>query len=175
MCIRDRAIVLDPETWTIVYRGPISDRIGYESQKPEATKNYLRDALDCQLAGELPIKQYRKGKGCLIKFKHKNKASFASISYEQEVAPILIDKCAKCHVEGGIAPWAMKDYETVFGWSHMMREVLRVKRMPPWQADPEYGHFNNDLSLTNKELQTLVHWIDAVSYTHLTLPTICSV
>ena len=155
------AIVLDPETWTVMYRGPISDRIGYESQKPEATNNYLRDALDAQIAGLAVEKPYRKGKGCIIKFQHKNRAKFASLSYEKDVAPILIAKCAKCHVEGGIAPWAMTDYETVNGWSHMMREVLRVKRMPPWQADPKHGHFSNDLSLTNKELQTLVHWIDA--------------
>lgn len=65
------AIVLNPETWTIIYRGPISDRIGYESQRPEATKNYLRDALDAHLAGALPTKQYRRGKGCLISFPKK--------------------------------------------------------------------------------------------------------
>ena len=155
------AIVLDPTTWTIVYRGPISDRIGYESQKPKASNTYLVDALEAQLKGEYPAVRYKKGKGCIIKLLHKDQAKFASISYEKDVAPILVDKCMKCHVEGGIAPWAMKDYETIFGWSHMMREVLRVKRMPPWQADPEVGHFANDLSLTNKELQTLVHWIDA--------------
>lgn len=154
-------IVLDPATWEIIYRGPISDRIGYESQKPKAKHTYLIDALDAQLKGEVPSVQYQKGKGCLIKLKHKDRAKFANISYEHDVAPILLDKCVQCHVEGGIAPWAMTDYEQINGWSHMIREVLRVKRMPPWQADPEVGHFANDLSLTNKELQTLVHWIDA--------------
>jgi peroxiredoxin len=155
------AIVLDPSTWNIMYRGPINDRIGYESQKNESDNHYLADAIEAQLNGEMLAENYIKGKGCLIKRLHENTDEFASISYEKDVAPILLDKCMKCHVEGGIAPWQMKNYETVFGWSSMMREVLRTKRMPPWHADPHYGTFDQDLSLSNKELQTLVHWIDA--------------
>ncbi len=154
-------LVLDPETWTIAYRGPINDRLGYESQRNEAKNNYLDDALAALLNGEILEKNIIKSKGCLIKFANKDKAKFAEISYEKDVAPILVKKCMRCHVEGGIAPWAMKDYKTVYGWSNMMREVLRVKRMPPWHADPHYGEWSNDLSLSNKELQTLVHWIDA--------------
>ena len=66
-----------------------------------------------------------------------------------------------CHVEGGIAPWQMSNYNTVFGWSVMMKEVLKTRRMPPYHADPEYGKFDHDMSLSNEELQTIVHWIDA--------------
>ncbi|MEM1122473.1 MAG: redoxin domain-containing protein [Bacteroidota bacterium] len=157
----NEAIVIDPETWTVMYRGPINDRIGYESKRDDADKHYLADALDAQLKGEYPEVMMVKGKGCLIKRLHDDPAQFASISYEKEVAPILKEKCMKCHVDGGIAPWQMKNYETVFGWSPMMREVLRTKRMPPWHADPHYGLWSEDLSLTTKELQTLVHWIDA--------------
>jgi len=78
------AIVLDPETWTIMYRGPISDRIGYESQRPEASNNYLVDAINAQLKGEYPAERSVKFKGCIIKFRHKDAAQFANISYEKE-------------------------------------------------------------------------------------------
>ena len=155
------AIVLDPSTWTLAYRGPINDRVGYESQRDDSDNHYLADAIEAQLNGEILAENYIKGPGCLIKRLHEDPAEFASISYEKDVAPILVEKCMKCHVEGGIAPWQMKNYESVFGWSNMMREVLRTKRMPPWQGDPHYGLWSNDLSLTNKELQTLVHWVDA--------------
>ena len=155
------AIVLDPKSWTVQYRGPINDRVGYESQRDDAMNHYLADAIDAQLNGTPVAESQIKTMGCLIKRLHSDPAEFASISYEKDVAPILITKCKKCHVPGGIAPWQMTDYETVFGWSLMMREVLRTKRMPPWQADPQYGHFQQDLSLTNEELQTLVHWVDA--------------
>ena len=155
------AIVLNPYNWSIIYRGPINDRMGYESQKDEADQHFLADALNAHLAGEDITEPYVKSVGCLIKRLHEDESAFADISYEHDVAPILVDKCMKCHVEGGIAPWQMKNYSTVFGWSLMMREVLRTRRMPPYHADPEYGEFKHDLSLSKEELQTLVHWVDA--------------
>ena len=33
--------------------------------------------------------------------------------------------------------------------------------MPPWQADPHYGKFTNDLSLAKGEKETILAWIDA--------------
>ncbi len=32
--------------------------------------------------------------------------------------------------------------------------------MPPWSADPLYGHFLNDRTLSQDELNTLVNWVD---------------
>ncbi len=155
------AIVIDPFTWSIVYRGPINDRMGYESQRDNADNHYLSDALNSLLADEEIAEPTVRSVGCLIKRLHDDPAAYANISYEHDVAPILLDKCMTCHVEGGIAPWQMKDHATVFGWSMMMREVLRTRRMPPYHADPEYGELKHDLSLSTEELQTLVHWIDA--------------
>ena len=43
---------------------------------------------------------------------------------------LYIDKCAHCHREGGIGPFAMDSYAMVRGWSAMMREVLMTRRMP---------------------------------------------
>ena len=155
------AIVIDPFSWSIVYRGPINDRMGYESQRDDADEHFLADALDAVLSDVEVANPTVKSVGCLIKRVHDDPEEFASISYEHDVAPILLNKCMSCHVEGGIAPWQMKDHATVFGWSMMMREVLRTRRMPPYHADPAYGEFKHDMSLDKEELQTLVHWIDA--------------
>lgn len=43
----------------------------------------------------------------------------------------------------------------------MIREVLLTKRMPPTQVDPSIGHFDNARYISDAEMQTLVHWIDA--------------
>ncbi len=155
------AIVIDPYSWSVIYRGPINDRMGYESQKNDADNHYLADALNAHLNGEEITENYVKSVGCLIKRLHTDPSEYADISYEHDVAPILIEKCMSCHVEGGIAPWQMKSYEAVFGWSMMMREVLRTKRMPPFHADPEYGKLKHNIALSNEELTTLVHWIEA--------------
>lgn len=41
----------------------------------------------------------------------------------------------------------------------MIQEVLLDRRMPPWHADPHYGKFANDRSLTTVEAQALLQWI----------------
>lgn len=154
--------VIDPGTWTLVYRGPVDDRLAYGAQKPAAARHYLSDALAATLAGQAaPVKKVA-AVGCLVDFpERERRAEHARISYAEAVAPILRDRCSVCHRPGGVAPWAMTGYPAVRGFAPMIREVLRTKRMPPWYADPQHGHFVGDLSLTPEEVRTVVHWIEA--------------
>ncbi len=89
--------------------------------------------------------------------------SDVSISYVNDVAPILAENCATCHRDGGIAPFAMDSHAMVQGWSPMIREVLMTKRMPPGQIDPHVGKFSNDYVLSVEEQQTLISWVEAGS------------
>lgn len=154
--------VLDPKTWNVVYHGALDDRLTYENQKKEASEHYLRDAIDSMIAGEAIEVATTESLGCLINFPEQTaRAKHADISYSEEIAPILMDNCVNCHHPQGIGPWAMTDYNMVRGFSLMIREVLRTKRMPPWHADPAHGDWANDRSLTDDEIKTLVHWIEA--------------
>ena len=156
--------VVDPKSWTVAYHGAVDDRLTYENQKKEAENHYLRDALANMVAGEAVEVASTNGIGCLINFPEQQamaKAKHAEISYSEDIAPILMENCVSCHREGGLGPFAMTDYNIVRGFSLMIREVLRTKRMPPWHADPAYGHWSNDRSLTDEEVKTLVHWIEA--------------
>ncbi len=156
--------VLDPKTWAVTYYGALDDRLTYENQKQEASEHYLQDALDNMLAGEAVAVASTDALGCLINFPEKTqRAQHASISYTEEIAPMLEENCVACHRQGGIGPWAMTDYNMIRGFSPMIREVVRTERMPPWHADPAFGHFSNDRSLTPEQTQTLVHWIEAGS------------
>ena len=141
--------VLDPKTWSVTYHGAVDDRLDYETQKVEASKHYLKDAIDDMLAGKPVEVASTEPLGCLINFPAKQeRAQHASISYSEEIAPMLAENCVVCHREGGIGPWAMDDYNMVRGFSLMIREVVRTQRMPPWHADPAVGHFSNDRSLS---------------------------
>ena len=153
--------VVDPGNWTVVYRGALDDRLAYEVQKAEAGRHYLKDALNDFLAG-VPVRTASTDAvGCLINFPWKQqKQKREEISYSEEIAPILMDKCVTCHRPGGIGPWAMTDYNMVQGFAPMIREVIRTKRMPPWHADPTFGNFSNDRSLTVEEIQAVVHWVE---------------
>lgn len=156
--------VVDPTTWTVSYQGAIDDRLTYENQKKEAKHHFLADALDNMIAGNDVAVASTNGIGCLINFPEQQamaKAKHVEISYSEDIAPILLENCVACHREDGLGPWAMSNYNMVRGFSQMIREVVRTKRMPPWHADPTVGHWSNDRSLTNEEVKTLVHWIEA--------------
>ena len=42
----------------------------------------------------------------------------------------------------------------------MIREVVDQGRMPPWFASPDYGHFQNDSSISAEDKATLKKWVD---------------
>ena len=160
------AIVIQPDTWQIIYRGPISDRLNYQSEKPKAKHQYLRDTLDALVAGKLVAgktvePRIVKSPGCRVKILDDDVKKHQQISYSRTIAPLLIKKCVQCHSEGGIGPFAMSSYKKVRGWADMMKEVIVTRQMPPWQADPHIGTFSNDFSLSPEEKKTLVHWVDA--------------
>lgn len=61
------ALVIDPKTWQIVYRGPLDDRLGYETERP-VKERYLEDALTHFMAGEPIETRERMPQGCLIRW-----------------------------------------------------------------------------------------------------------
>jgi hypothetical protein len=147
-------LVVNPQGWKVVYRGAVN----------KGSNNYLADALDATLAGTPVQVTQSDASGCnLVLPEHERNGAHAQISYEKTIAPMLVQHCVACHREGGIAPWQMSSYDMVRGFSPMIREVVRTKRMPPWHADPHYGVFSNDRSLTAEQTKLLVHWIEAGS------------
>jgi mono/diheme cytochrome c family protein len=156
--------VVDPKSWKVIYRGPLNDRLTYGAQKAKASRNYAAEALDAVIAGKSYSAPKVQADGCLINFPDRApeaKAAIAKISYVKDVAPILEEKCVACHQEGGIAPFAMANYDTVKGFAPMIRESIRTDRMPPWDADPHVGKFKDDKSLSAQQIKTLVNWIEA--------------
>ncbi len=51
-------------------------------------------------------------------------------------------------------------YEQVRPWAKAMRTSVLTGKMPPWQPDPHYGKFSNDLSLGPGEKEKIVAWVD---------------
>lgn len=154
--------VIDPKSWKLVYRGPVDDRLAYGAQRPAATRHYLTDALDAVLAGRPVDVAEANAVGCLVNLPERDRReAHARISYSEQIAPMLTAHCAACHRAGGIGPWALNGYDLVRGFAPMIREVIRTKRMPPWHADPRYGTFVGDRSMSVEDTRTLVHWIEA--------------
>lgn len=163
-------VVLEPDRFQILYRGGLdidSQRARPEFKIPAREGTHLlADTLAAAVADEPVISDgmaTAPALGCDLSFPAREKHARNVPDYATEVAPILEAKCVSCHIEGGIAPFAMNSHMMVQGWSPMMKEVMLTKRMPPAQVDPSINHFTNARYMGPKELQTLVHWIDAGS------------
>lgn len=90
------------------------------------------------------------------------RAQADEIDYARDVAPIFVEQCQSCHREGGIAPWAMTNYQMLQGFAPAIKEAIVEKRMPPGQIDRKYaGTIINHRTLSNREIDTIVEWIDA--------------
>jgi hypothetical protein len=79
-------------------------------------------------------------------------------TFYKNVLPILQDHCQSCHRAGEVAPMPLVTYGQTRPWADAIAQSVEVKMMPPWFADPRYGHFANDSSLTEQEIATLSTW-----------------
>jgi hypothetical protein len=82
-------------------------------------------------------------------------------TFHSDIRPILQKHCQSCHRPGEIGPMPLLSYEDVRPWAAAIRESVKLRRMPPWFADPRYGSFSNDPRLTNEEIGLIENWVAA--------------
>lgn len=153
------AFVLDAQR-VVRYRGRIDDQYTPGLQKSAPARRDLAEALEDLLVGKMVRQAHCPASGCRISRVNKPKKQGA-IAYCRDIAPILHKHCQACHRAGEIAPFALTSFEDAVGWAETIREVVTEGRMPPWHADPRYGKFANDPSLTEREKQKLFAWIES--------------
>ncbi|MBX9791682.1 MAG: redoxin domain-containing protein [Pirellulales bacterium] len=155
--------VLDTES-RVRYAGRIDDQFGVERggsfQRPQPTRRDLAVALDQVLAGQPVEVAHTTSTGCLIGRARPADAQ-ATITFTNQIARIFNKRCVECHRPGQIGPFALTSYDEAAGWSEMIAEVVREGRMPPWHADPQYGHFANDARLSDEERDQIFAWVAA--------------
>jgi peroxiredoxin len=183
------AIVIDGQA-RLRYRGAIDDQYGQGTRKDAPTAHYVRDALDAILANrpvavtatpvvgclidrvDVKAAASAKGKGprirpaapaivaALEEIEGKQPVDVGQVTYAADVAPIMENRCQSCHRPGQVAPFSLLTYDDARRHSAMMAEVVDDRRMPPWHADPRYGHFRNDRHLSARERATLLAWVE---------------
>lgn len=153
------AAVVDPQSREVVFVGALNSRQAEGSRSERSEAAYVADALTAVLANADVPSNSIASKGELITY-----PELDAISYADDIAPILEQRCVTCHQEGGIAPFAMSNHQMVQGWSPMIRETLITKRMPPGQIGREFvSEFHDVNHITIEETQKLVAWINAGS------------
>ena len=150
--------VLDEQRF-VRYWGAIDDQFGVGYSRPAATHQYVVAALDELLGNKAVSHPQQASVGCHIGRVHR-KPPIGDITYSNQISRILQRRCIECHRDGGIAPFAMNSYSEVVGWAETMREVVADQRMPPWHANPKFGHFSNDNRMPAEEQKLLNQWIE---------------
>ncbi len=156
------AFLLDGDV-VVRYWGRIDDQYGFKTGagyvKPKLTQRNLAEAITEVLAGKPVSRPVVKADGCFIGRVAKQ-APHGDVTYSKQIARIMQNRCVECHRSGEVAPFTLGSYDEVVGWAETIREVVQEGRMPPWFADPSFGHFKNDARLSDEEKQQLATWVE---------------
>jgi hypothetical protein len=155
--------VLD-EKRVVRYHGRVDGQYGFGYGvgyvKPKLDRRDLAIAVEELLAGKEASVPATEIKGCLIG-RVREPSEKSEVTYSNQIARLLQDRCVYCHRKGQIAPFAMTSYEEVAGWGDMIEEVVREQRMPPWHANPVHGAFANDAHLSPRQIELISAWVAA--------------
>src|SRR5690242_11564759 len=82
-------------------------------------------------------------------------------TFYKNILPILQDHCQSCHRGGEVAPMPLTTYEQTRFFASSIAHDVQMRMMPPWFADPRFGHFSNDDSLTEQQIAAITEWVEA--------------
>jgi hypothetical protein len=84
------------------------------------------------------------------------------ITWSREVSRIVYKRCTSCHQDGGTA-FSLVNYDEARPWAKAIKEEVLARRMPPWNAVKGFGHFKNDVGLTQEQIEIIADWVEGGS------------
>ena len=82
------------------------------------------------------------------------------VTFYRDILPILQKNCQSCHRPGEIGPMPLETYAQARPWAKAIKTAVATRKMPPWFADPNVGHFRNDRRLSEQEIRAIDAWVD---------------
>ena len=82
------------------------------------------------------------------------------VMFNKEVVRIFQRHCLACHNSGTITNISLASYAQARPWAKAFKEEVLEKRMPPYQAVKGFGRFHDDFSLTQREVDQIVAWVE---------------
>jgi hypothetical protein len=79
-------------------------------------------------------------------------------TFNEDVFPIVRERCGACHVAGGVGPMSLMTHAEAVPWGESLRAELMAGHMPPWLVESPAGRFRNVQGLTGRELNVLLTW-----------------
>jgi hypothetical protein len=84
-----------------------------------------------------------------------------TVLFDREIVRILNNHCVMCHDDGAVS-FPLATYEQTWVRRGAIRTEALRRHMPPWPAVSGYGQFVNDNSLTTRETQFMIAWVEGL-------------
>ncbi len=59
-----------------------------------------------------------------------HKGITSKFTYNADVYPVFLNRCSRCHIDGGVGPMSLLKYEDAFPWAESLRTELRLPTRP---------------------------------------------
>lgn len=79
-------------------------------------------------------------------------------NWSEHVAPIIYKSCTPCHSSGGIAPFALSNYQEVKYLGNAVVSATQARRMPPYPASLEKNRYAHENVLSAYEIDVIKRW-----------------
>jgi hypothetical protein len=84
-----------------------------------------------------------------------------SVTFTEDVAPIVFNKCVTCHRPGEAAPFSLMTYEAVKQRGTLIAKAVSARAMPPWKAVASDFPYKDDRRLSDADIDTITRWVAA--------------
>lgn len=82
-------------------------------------------------------------------------------TFTEHIAPIVFSSCTRCHRPGEAGPFSLQNYRDVKKRARNLLSVIEDRIMPPWHPAKDYGHFRNEMRLSDVEIARFRAWLEA--------------
>ncbi len=84
-----------------------------------------------------------------------------TLTYRTHIAPMMEQRCAGCHFEGGSAPFALTSYAKVSELAATLEASMIARRMPPWLPSPDCHPLEGSRRMPQEEIDRFAAWVAA--------------
>ena len=83
-----------------------------------------------------------------------HKGITSKFTYNADVYPVFLNRCSRCHIDGGVGPMSLLKYEDAFPWA----ESLRAELLDAATGDPHDFVKAAHRQISARELDIVLDW-----------------
>jgi uncharacterized protein (TIGR03437 family) len=83
-----------------------------------------------------------------------------TITYSEDIAPLVYNNCVKCHRPNQVAPFSLLTYDDALRHGRDMVIQTQSHYMPPWKPEPGWAAYRDERRLTPDQIALIKQWVD---------------